>query len=117
MSRNVFVSYAARDRQWLQLALDYLRKRQLISAEDNIFVDHQSFSAGENFREATRAAISAADTVLVLWSPAAAESKWVNYELAMADALGKHVLVAASRGHRALPIDSRSVELVEVPVG
>ena len=115
MARNVFVSYATRDRARIGPLLDRLRRQRVISADDNVFVDNASFAEGDDFRGAARAAIKDADTVLVLWSPAAAESKWVNYELAMADALGKHLVVVQSKGEAAeLPIDTRSIELLEV---
>lgn len=118
MSRKIFVSYAPRDRSWVPQVLDQLKEQKLLSADDNVFLDHQDFSAGDSFRDAARAAIAAADTVVVLWSPAAAESKWVNYELAMADALGKHLLVVSPRGSRTdLPIDMRSVEMLELAAG
>jgi TIR domain len=116
VSHRVFVSYAARDRSGLEKVLEQLRKRKVLSIEDEIFVDRKSVSEGENFREVTRAAVSAADTVVVLWSPAAVESKWVNYELGMADALGKHLVIVAPRGmHPRPPIASHSFELVEMP--
>lgn len=116
MSHRVFVSYAAKDSSWLEKALEQLRKRKVLSIEDEIFIDRKSVSEGENFREATRAAIGAADTVLVLWSPAAVESKWVNYELGMADALGKHLVIVAPRGMRPRrPLASHLFELVEMP--
>jgi hypothetical protein len=116
VSRNVFVSYASKDRVWLEKVLEQLRKRKVLSIEDKIFPDRKSISGGENFREATRTAISAADTVLVLWSPAAVESKWVNYELGMADALGKHLVVVAAHGmHPKPPINARDFQLVEMP--
>jgi hypothetical protein len=116
VSRNIFVSYASKDRASLEKVLEQLRERKVLLIEDKIFPNKQSVSAGESFRGATRKAISAADTVLVLWSPAAAESKWVNYELGMADALGKHLVIVASRGmHPKPPIDSQDFQLVEMP--
>ena len=99
----------------LAKTLEQLRKRKVLSIDDEILLDRKGISAGENFREATRAAISAADTVLVIWSPAAVESKWVNYELGMADALGKELVVVAPRGmDQKLPIASHSFKLVEL---
>lgn len=118
MTRKFFVSYDYRDRSRLQNALEQLRKRKVLSADDIILVDTKSISEGESFRDTAREAIGAADTVLVLWSPAAAESKWVNYEIAMADALGKHLVIVAPRGmERQPPIPPRSFELVEIPSG
>ena len=118
MARNVFVSYASRDRDSVQKMLEQLRRRRVLDADDNVFVDQESFAVGDSFRDATRAAIGASDTVLVLWSHAAADSKWVNYELAMADALGKQVLVAVPRGMRAqLPLELSATQVVELSGG
>jgi nucleoside 2-deoxyribosyltransferase len=115
LSRKVFVSYAARDRSLLSSALDQLRANHVLSSEDDIVVDNKKELEGEDIRQATRAAIDAADTVLVLWSPAAAESKWVNYELGMASALGKRLVVVTPQGKQTeVPIASNSFELVEM---
>lgn len=115
MSRKVFVSYAARDRSLVPLALEQLRENKVLLFDDDIVLDSETVVAGEDFRQATRAAIDAADAVLVLWSPAAAKSKWVNYELGMASALGKHVVVVTPQGNQTeVPIASNSFELVEM---
>jgi hypothetical protein len=118
MAHNIFVSHASKDlfmdSSWLNKALEQLRKRKVLSDDDNIFIDKDSISEGENFREATRAAIGAADTVVVFWSPAAADSKWVNYEMGMADALGKRLVIVAPRGTEPQPpLDSDAFELIE----
>ena len=116
MSHKVFVSYASQDTSMVAKTLEKLRKWKVLSIDDEIFIDRKGISAGESFREATRAAIGAADTVLVIWSPAAVESKWVNYELGMADALGKELVIVAPRGmDQKPPIASHSFKLVELP--
>lgn len=116
MARNVFVSYAARDgRARVQRVLDQLRERQVLRGDDLLVVDHGHVAAGEEWRRSTRAAIDAADAVVVLWSDAAAESKWVNYEMAMADALGKHLVVVAPPGQRGrVPLQADSLEVFEL---
>ncbi len=115
LSRKVFVSYAARDRSLLLSALEQLRENHVLSSDDDIVIDAKNEPGGDDFRQATRAAIDAADTVLVLWSPAAAESKWVNYELGMASALGKRVVVVTPQGKQTeVPIASNSFELVKM---
>lgn len=115
MSRNVYMSYAARDGSHVPRVLNRLREQAVLSIDDNVFVDRDSFMAGDSFRDATREAIGAADTVVVLWSPAAAGSKWVNYELAMADALGKQLIVVTSKADQdRLPIDAQAVQWVEI---
>ncbi len=115
MSRKVFVSYAARDRALIPAALEQLRHEKVFSSEDDIVLDSKRDFGGEDFRQATRAAIDAADSVVVFWSPAAAESKWVNYELGMASALGKHVVVVTPQGKQMeVPIALNSFKLFEM---
>lgn len=115
MSSKVFLSYAARDQSLVPRLLDQLKQRQLLPAADPVFSSHKDIAAGADFRDATRAAIDQVDTVVVLWSTAAAQSKWVNYELAMADALGKQLFVVSPHGeHTDLPIDIASAQNFEL---
>jgi hypothetical protein len=98
--------------------LKYLRSRHFLSTSDNVFYDLYDFAAGEDFREATREAIDGADTVFVIWSSAAAASKWVNYELGMADALGKDlVVVVPHRQPGQIPANLQDAKIVELPGG
>ena len=98
MSRNVFVSFAQKDRELVELALQQLRRKRVISADDNVLVDYDIEALGATFRDAAREALVDADTVVVIWSPAAAASRSVNYEIGMADALGKQVIVVLLKG-------------------
>jgi hypothetical protein len=118
VTHNIFISYAQRDRQLVDEALEHLRRRRLISADDNVFTDHASFAAGDDFRDATRVAIADADKVFVIWSREAANSKWVNYEVGMADALRKKlVLVVPKANADTIPKNLQFAEIVELPSG
>jgi hypothetical protein len=118
MPRNVFISYASADRNLLENALERLRRQHLVSVSDNVFYDLYEFASGENFREATRQAIEGADTVIVIWSSAAAESKWVNYEVGMADALGKDLILMVPHGRPGeIPVNLQEAKVVELPGG
>lgn len=117
MARSIFVSYADRDRVLVDHALQYLRQRGLLTPVDQVVIDRDTFTAGADLRKATRQAIDGADIVLVVWTPTAATSKWVNYELGMADALGKDVIAVALRGHAAdLPPGLHAKHVLEMPV-
>lgn len=116
MPRNIFLAYASNDRPLIEPALDHLQRRRLVSQADNVFYDFYDYAAGEDFRQATREAMEGADTVVVIWSSAAAASKWVNYELGMADALGKKVVLLVPDGDPAhVPANLSGTEVVEMP--
>jgi hypothetical protein len=118
MSRNIFISHTSSDRQLLENALEYLRSRRFLRTSDNVFYDLYDFASGEDFRGATREAIEGADAVFVIWSSAAAHSKWVNYELGMADALGKDLLLVVPHGHPGqIPANLQDAKVVELPDG
>lgn len=118
MGRNIFVSYVNQDRPMVDTAVAHLRRMHLITSDDNVFLDYDSRALGDTFRDATREALTDADTVLVIWSPSAAASKWVNYELGMADALDKQVIVVVPKGYSAdLPAELRTTELIKLPDG
>jgi hypothetical protein len=118
VANNIFVSYAQRDRQLADEALEHLRRRRLIAPDDNVFTDHASFAAGDDFRDATRAAIADADKVFVIWSREAANSKWINYEVGMADALRKKLVIVVPKAYAdTVPKNLQFAQIVEVPGG
>jgi uncharacterized protein YegP (UPF0339 family) len=117
VSRSIFVSYADRDRVLVDHALRYLRQRGLVTPQDHVVIDRDAFTAGTDLRKATQKAIDGADAVLVIWTPTAETSKWVNYELGMADALGKDVIAIAVHGNAAdLPSGLHAKYVFEMPV-
>lgn len=110
--RNIFLSYATRDKRSVKAVIDQLKKRGIV-AEDDEFVDPSKIVVpGASIRGELREAIRAASKVVVLWSGAGAESELVNYEAGMARALDKPmVLVVPKGGATGVPS-----ELADLPV-
>lgn len=95
-----------------------LCRKRIMSAEDNVLVDYDREALGATFRDAAREALADADTFVVIWSPAAAASRWVNYEVGMADALGKEVIVVLLKGASPhLPASLQQAHSIELQYG
>ena len=94
MSSKVFLGYSPQDRKHINKALAFLEKRGMVnrgSEEISDTIEH--LAEGASFRDGIRATISSANKVVLLWTQAAAESQYVNYEAGMADALGKPMII------------------------
>lgn len=90
---KAFISYSHRDRQaaeWLHRALETYRAPPRLSAKNGasiagglrpIFRDRDELSAAADLGETIRDALNRSDALIVLCSPAAAESRWVDQEL------------------------------------
>ncbi len=86
---KAFISYSHRDRkvaEWLHRALEtYRAPRALASAGGTlrpIFRDRDDLSASADLNQVIRDALDLSDTLIVLCSPASAESRWVDQEVA-----------------------------------
>lgn len=92
-----FISYNHRDTRiaaWLQRALEryrfpvYLRGRTgnfgpVPYRLGMVFRDREDMGASADLAASVRAAVAASDAMIVICSPAAAESNWVNQEIAL----------------------------------
>lgn len=91
---KAFISYSHHDRQvaeWLHRALERYRAPPRLSARNGasiagglrpIFRDRDELSAAADLGETIRAALDRSDALIVLCSPTAATSRWVDRELA-----------------------------------
>jgi MTH538 TIR-like domain (DUF1863) len=107
---RAFLSYSHRDMawgKWFHAALEgYAVPKDLIGRETPvgpvpktlrpIFRDREDFAAGESLSEQTLAALEASQFLIVICSPNAAQSKYVNEEIRRFKALGL--------GHRIIPV-------------
>ena len=107
---RAFLSYSHRDSKWgrwLHRALERTRvSGDLVGRQTPIgavppslrpiFLDREDYSAGASLSEATRAALEASQFLIVLCSPNAAASRYVNEEIRLFKAMG--------RGQRILPV-------------
>lgn len=86
---DVFISYASSDRQLAQAMADDLKARGV-----DVWWDVE-LVGGMQFRDAIEERLKAARIVIVIWSPAAAASRFVIDEADVAAAMGKLVSVLA----------------------
>lgn len=89
---QAFLSYAHADERWaawLHRALESYRLPASLKRDDGkgrdrlrpIFRDREELSAGHDLTESIRAALAESSALIVLCSPAAAASRWVNEEI------------------------------------
>ena len=100
---RAFLSYSHRDTswgKWLHSALEgYRIDKDLVGRETPvgpvpktlrpIFRDREDFSAGHSLTEQTLAALEASQFLIVICSPNAAQSKYVNEEIRRFKTLGR----------------------------
>ncbi len=84
---HIFVSYSREDRRVVEQFVESLRKHDFI-----IWQDVSSISAGENWHQAMLDAIEQAAVVIVFWSQAASNSRYVNEEIDHAKEHGKRII-------------------------
>jgi hypothetical protein len=77
-------------------------------------VTDQVLQPGVSIRDTVRKAIEDASSIVVLWTEAAARSANVNYELGMADALGKPIVLVNLDGPHRIPSDLNNVQVVDL---
>lgn len=99
MTEKVFLSYASQDRAFAQALKG--RLAELLPAQTqpiDVFDQQLDLAPGGDMRKALKNALDAAGTVVIVSSPAADRSEWVNYEAGLADALGKDVIIVGRKG-------------------
>jgi nucleoside 2-deoxyribosyltransferase len=100
---SIFISHSARDRS-IAAAIEH----ELEKLGFDVFNPANDIRAGDRWSDAIKSGIRRADMVIVLVaSPEAAGTSWIGYELGVAEALGKPVLVLASNTNplSTLPVD------------
>ncbi len=92
---KAFISYSHQDEQWgrwLQRALESYRvPRRLVGAEGRfgpvpariapVFRDREDLSSAADLTASVKEELAASETLIVICSPAAAASRWVNEEV------------------------------------
>ncbi len=84
---KVFISYSAQDMPMARALVDKLR-----SVDVTGWMDASDVSSGTAISSAIRHALQSSSAVVVLLSPAALSSKWVNFEVGAAEALAKPII-------------------------
>lgn len=102
-SYKAFISYSHEDEhwaRWLQRALETYRvPKRLVGEQGNygnipprlapVFRDRVDLSPGADLTESVRHELAAAETMVVICSPSAAQSRWVNEEIMAFRAMGR----------------------------
>ncbi|MBT8062695.1 MAG: toll/interleukin-1 receptor domain-containing protein, partial [Gammaproteobacteria bacterium] len=100
---KAFISYSHRDEKWaswLHKALEsYRLPRQLVGRTTRygevparfypVFRDRDELSSGASLSDRVSEALDESESLIVVCSPAAAASKWVNEEIRVFRALGR----------------------------
>src|SRR5712692_3536568 len=84
---KVFISYARRDSAKVGLLVNALRNVDITG-----WLDAADIASGESVASVVRAALKDSGAVVVLVSPDALESQWVQFELGAAEALRKPII-------------------------
>ena len=121
MAEKIFVSYSHADQKYLQGLEKVLKDHGVVEGDEVSIIDPFShpFSAGENIREVIKKQIQSASKVVIIYTNNTESSQWVNYEVGMADALGKPVFVVGARGSgkTALLSSLKHIDLIELRDG
>jgi len=84
---NVFISYAHSDSDEAQRLVESLRAQNVTG-----FLDRADIVAGDVISSDVRSALKQSTAVIVLLSPRALHSQWVQFEIGAAEALGKKIV-------------------------
>ena len=84
---NVFISYARSDSDEAERLVRGLR-----AANVSGWLDGADIAAGDSVSSSVRDALKKSSAVVVLLSPRALQSQWVQFEIGAAEALGKKIV-------------------------
>jgi hypothetical protein len=112
---DFFLSYAYDDKSRISNVVKELKSKGIVEAHDKITETSEIFVPGVSVRGQVRKAIEAASKFVVVWSVAGGKSDWVNYEIGMAEALGKPILVIVPKGEISqLPNSLKHSQIIEL---
>jgi hypothetical protein len=106
-----FVSCSGQDAIRVADVWAMLKARGFVSGD--AWMSDDQLRPGDDYAESIRKAIGDAPTVVVLWTESAARSPYVNYELGMADALEKPILIVDLDGRARIPGELSNVQIVD----
>lgn len=103
MRYSAFISYSHRDRRiadWVHRRIETYRVPAALRGRNGalgligarlppVFKDREELASSANLKESVRAALEEAGSLVVICSPAAAQSRWVNEEIRTFRALGR----------------------------
>lgn len=111
MSHDIFISYSRRDTERMQAVRDGLREAGL-----TVWTDEGIEPGTESWKKALSDAITGCTTVVVLFSPDAAQSTWVNRELDFAELHQKKLYPLLVRGEikDAVPFGYTTFQFIDI---
>ena len=115
-AQGVSIVRAWQDRDRVEEVLKKLQEPQVAKLDlpQDIADPIPLLEPGQDLRAEIRKQMQSASVVVVLWTQQAAVSDWVQYEVGMADALEKPIVVGAEKSAPQLPapiVDSKVVTL------
>jgi CRISPR/Cas system CMR subunit Cmr4 (Cas7 group RAMP superfamily) len=118
MKNKVFISYAHQDNHKIDQLKTELAEKGVISDDVVSFDDAQTpMIPGSSLRGLIREAVKSASTVVIFWTKNSASSDFVNYEIGMADAFEKNMVVVTPKGQKNnLPSNLSHIQVVEVDI-
>lgn len=119
MSKKIFISHAMEDRQLVEGLQEILEENGITTEGEKVsFIDtlSESFDPGESIREIIKKQIQSSSEVVVIATDKSLSSQWVNYEIGMADALDKPIVIVGRKGSgkSALLANLGNVRIVEI---
>jgi TIR domain len=113
--QSVFISHARADAPRLERIVKTLIENGVINRETRILKEEDLPAGNRARREDVKRTIQSASKVVVVWGDASAGSQWVNYEIGLADALGKPIIAVLPYGREiALPPNLPKVQIVRI---
>jgi hypothetical protein len=110
---DIFISHRGDDEAQFDKIVEGLVKLGVVEAGDKVVDSTKISSPGTDIRKKLLAAMDAASKVVVIWTDESAASQFANYEVGLADALGKPVVVAAPTGAKhSVPAQLRNAQFV-----
>lgn len=98
---KIFISYSQSDQEEAKRLVAALRATDLVG-----WLDAADIAAGASIPSAIRNALLESSAIVVLLSPSALQSNWVQFEIGAAEALGKKiipVIISGSLAESGLP--------------
>ena len=118
MAEKIFVSYSHEDRKYLEGLKEVLQEHGIVEGDEVSIIDPFSgvISVGEDIREAIKREIQSSSKVVIIHTSNTSSSQWVNYEVGMADALDKPIIVVGTRGSGKTTLLSslKHIQMIEV---
>lgn len=116
MSKKVFISYAWNDQHLARNTIRQLFNKGWLSNDDLTSIESpEESNKADYIRHQIKERIRKSDIVILVWSTQAAKSPWVQYEVGMAQAVERPILIAwADNSAPELPAEIKENQVVRL---